>query len=708
MTAGREFRGRDELFGERISGALRWHLSLRGAAGRGLGDAADAAGPGGGGAGAGGRAAGRGAGAGCHPACHPLQRRRLSRLASRLSRRPPLQRRQHCRDTGVGRGAGRLTRGRRDLPGRRPEPRPSSFFDSSNDTFSVIGDDGVKGYRQRTRILAQAAAVFVKTRPGTETVIPSNVRQQQEAFEARITGRIAGDRPLLDQTPRVPISGPDAVAALGRATRAVTAAAGPGIVGLDPVRIEPTETLPSPAAQTVRGIVGDPEATGLVITRFAALACVPGRNGLIPVGERIAPVSGELGLCETPGPGTPGNPGTPATRPTGCANTQFQALMASGPAWTEVRINTRSDMPKTVTSSELGRSFAHRKVVSVVRAPAEIHAAVRSGARDLGRRLLRRMGDDTRAPRGFALPQPAVTVSGLGGPGVALHGRVEGYGLRGRVAATGGTEAERRHAGGIAAGLTWLHRDGLTPGYRARSRPGRHRDRRSRRTRRLPAGARRADAGRTATGWRRVGALNFGAGEVTALTTLGGSATATCDLATLGAQVGAGWHPTAGDWRMTPSVGLDWTRMRTGAFASGGVHAPARSADRTGAFAGIAASRDWVRGDGVLTLDASARPVHVRGGSDRLPPVSFGGTGLTIDAGPDGCAGLELGFGPGWRQGITEAHFGYHGRVRDGAEDHALTAGLTMRWSGRPRPGRGAAGHARSRAHAGPMAEGGA
>ena len=120
--------------------------------------------------------------------------------------------------------------------------------------------------------------------------------------------------------------------------------------------------------------------------------------------------------------------------------------------------------------------------------------------------------------------------------------------------------------------------------------------------------------------------------------------------------------------------------MQTGAFTAGGITAPATDSDRTRIFAGIAASRDWVQGDGLLTLDASARLVHVLGGSDRLLPVSVGGSALTIDAGPEGRTGLDLGLGLTWTRGQTEARLGYIGRFRDGAEDHALTAGLTLRW----------------------------
>ena len=354
--------------------------------------------------------------------------------------------------------------------------------------------------------------------------------------------------------------------------------------------------------------------------------------------------------------------------------------MPFGLTWNQVHTNTHTDILETVTTTEVWRIFEHWEVVGVVRALGEIHAAVQSGARDLGQRLLRRMGDEAQAPQGFALPQTGVTVSSMGGPGVALHGWVEGYGLRGRVDATGGTEAERRHAGGIAAGLTWVHPDGLTWGVALdHGRGGTD----------IAAAGESADIRLTQAavmlGWQRPGgfvsgALSFGSGEVTATTTLGGLATATYDLATLGAQVEAGWHMQAGDWRLTPSVGLDWTQVRTGAFTAGSITAAAHEADRARAFAGIAVRRDWVQGAGVLTLDASARVVQVLGGTDRLLPVGVGGTGLTIAAGPEGRTGLDLGLGLGWRQGTTEARIAYTGRFRNGSKDHALTAAVAMRW----------------------------
>jgi hypothetical protein len=259
---------------------------------------------------------------------------------------------------------------------------------------------------------------------------------------------------------------------------------------------------------------------------------------LIPIGERIGPISGDLGLCETPG--------TATTAPTGCSNNESHVVMPFGMTWNQVNTNTHTDIFETVTTTEIWRIFEHWEVVGVVRALGEIHAAVQSGARDLGQRLLRRMGDEAQAPQGFALAAPRVTVSTLGGPDVALHGWVEGYGLRGSVEATGGTEAETRHAGGLALGLTWVHPEGLTWGVALDHGQG---------GTEIAAAGESADIALTQAalmlGMQRPGGfvsgvLSFGSGEVTATTTLGGAASATYDLMTLGAQAEAGWHLTTG------------------------------------------------------------------------------------------------------------------------------------------------------------------
>jgi uncharacterized protein with beta-barrel porin domain len=180
--------------------------------------------------------------------------------------------------------------------------------------------------------------------------------------------------------------------------------------------------------------------------------------------------------------------------------------------------------------------------------------------------------------------------------------------------------------------------------------------------------------------WFATGVLSFGSGEVEATTTLGGASQASYSLRTTGVQVEVGRRLTRGDWRVTPSVGADYLAVRTGAFSAGGVTAGAHTADRTRVFAGVGVARDWAQAGGVLTVEGSARVVHVVAGGTRVLPVGFGGTAMAVTAGPEGRTGVDLGLGLAWRAEGVEASLRYSGRFRDGARDHGLVAGLSLRW----------------------------
>jgi len=512
----------------------------------------------------------------------------------------------------------------------------------------------------------------------TETVTTLDATLRSDAFETRITGALNGGL-IFDQTVAGAVGDGAAQSALAGASVAITDAGGPGVVVFDPVLIERTETLIATDTEVDRQVQGDPVLTASSTTVFG----VNGGSTGTPIGTLGPPVlpsgasflggsfDGDYGLCATSG----------ATNqpPTGCENDEATLVVPFDASLFLVNLNTHSTILETISSTETWTIFEHWQVRGVVRALGVIHAAVQSGGYDLGLRFLRRMGDEGSGPRGFALPS-AVTTSSMGGPGVRRFGWVEGYGTRARVDATGTTDAETRAAAGVAAGMTWVFPSGATLGFGLdHGRGGVD----------IAAAAESADirltqgalmAGIDRGDWFATGVLSFGSGEVEATTTLGGAATASYSLRTTGVQVEAGRRLRAGDWQITPVVGVDHLAVRTGAFTAGGVTAGAHSADRTRLFAGVGVARDWAQRGGVLTLEGSARVVQVVAGHDRMLPVDFGGAAMAVTAGPEGRTGLDLGLGLAWRAEGVEASLRYTGRFRDGAWNHGLTAGVRVRW----------------------------
>ncbi|MFN3973002.1 MAG: autotransporter domain-containing protein [Gemmobacter sp.] len=164
------------------------------------------------------------------------------------------------------------------------------------------------------------------------------------------------------------------------------------------------------------------------------------------------------------------------------------------------------------------------------------------------------------------------------------------------------------------------------------------------------------------------------------LSGMGGPGVARNDLRVFGAMAETGWHLRAGDWAVTPSVGVDHVRVRRDGFATGALVAASHRAGRTRVFAGVEARRDWAQAGGVLGLRLGARVVHVVAGADRVLPVTFGGTGLAITGAPGGRTGVDASVGVTWKGQGLDAYLRADGRWRTGARDHGVAAGVTVRW----------------------------
>jgi hypothetical protein len=272
-------------------------------------------------------------------------------------------------------------------------------------------------YRERS---IDGRTLFSSTTSSTQTVTHVDETLRETVFATRVTGQVAGGVTVFDLTLDVPVTDAAVQGAFGDAALAVTSAGGPGVVVLTPVLIERRETLLDSDVIVERVETADPTVT-------FTFRVIVGGNGIdYPIGQLVgvaSSISGDFGLCGTAdrGDGLPGD----------CANNATVVIAPFGFTFFQDNANTHSTILETTTGTETWEIFEHWTVQGVVQAIGAIHAAVQSGGYDLGQRLLRRMGDEGVAPRGFALPSE-VTTSSMGGPGVQRFGWVEGYGTRAR------------------------------------------------------------------------------------------------------------------------------------------------------------------------------------------------------------------------------------------------------------------------------------
>ncbi|MFN4160006.1 MAG: autotransporter outer membrane beta-barrel domain-containing protein [Gemmobacter sp.] len=503
----------------------------------------------------------------------------------------------------------------------------------------------------------------------TETVTRVDASVRSDVFRTRITGEIGGAT-VLDETRDLPFVAPEVQALVSDAGVAVTATGGPGFMVLAPVLLERRESVVQTTVETQREVVGEP-VLSFTFNLVVGPGTIEGGNSFVPgtPGAITTILTTDLGLCEA---ASTGNNGAPPTR---CENSGALAAVPFGTTANLAYLNTHLTILETITGTETWEIFEHWQVRGVVQALGSIHAAVQSGGYDLGQRMLRRMGDEGAGPRGFALP--AATLSGMGGPGVARFGWVEGYATGGRTDADGTRPGERRDGRGVAGGLTWVFPSGVTLGFGLDTGRTDLALRSVGETGKVSLTQAGVGLGYRSGDWFASGALVYGLGEADTQTLAGA---ARYDLRVFGAMAETGWHLRAGDWAVTPSVGVDHVRVRRDGFATGALVAAAHSAGRTRVFAGVEARRDWAQAGGVLGLRLGARVVHVVAGADRVLPVTFGGTGLAITGAPGGRTGVDASVGVTWKGQGVDAYLRADGRWRTGARDHGMAAGVTVRW----------------------------
>ncbi|WP_260582790.1 autotransporter outer membrane beta-barrel domain-containing protein [Sphingopyxis sp. PET50] len=143
----------------------------------------------------------------------------------------------------------------------------------------------------------------------------------------------------------------------------------------------------------------------------------------------------------------------------------------------------------------------------------------------------------------------------------------------------------------------------------------------------------------------------------------------------------AGRDFQVGGWTLTPSIGGQWLRVRSGGFTEDGNLALEADAASTGiakGWAGIEARREA----GPVTIGGYAR-VTVQDKDPIAIPVRFVGidVDMTLDGPSLGAVGGEAGVAAGLRLGPNATAFAaYDARLRDGLTLHSGTVGVRIRF----------------------------
>jgi outer membrane autotransporter protein len=435
--------------------------------------------------------------------------------------------------------------------------------------------------------------------------------QRNDAYQTRITATVDGVGMLFDQTFFRDLYDPATQAGLAAAgaTRGIASHGAPGVVVWDaPVLVESWEeivdtftevytvTLPTVTVVTVQTTDGDaPEA-------------------IVSYGDR--------GTCYDAGR-------------TGSTNAPpYDGAFASCDYWEEMlvpagTVNTNTHTSTIVETIEVTNTqfdylnYAHYDLSGHVVLIGHVLPTVLSGAFDAGDGLharLQAQRDDAPA---------SLQRAGLGAEG-ALHAWAQNHRGQARTSGDGRGLGNVRDSGGGSAGLVYAPASGWRIGV-ALDRTQVDLDvRGAPEEGRLQLTQAAVHGGLDARAWFVLGSLAYGQGS--ARTThgdaaLGGVSRARIVLESWSASVEAGYRAGGRGLQVTPTLGLDWQRVRSDEFAEHGgipLRGEAHSARRATAWTGIALAREWNFGEGrSATLLASARLRAIVTGRERVFPVAF-------------------------------------------------------------------------------------
>ncbi|WP_260582791.1 autotransporter outer membrane beta-barrel domain-containing protein [Sphingopyxis sp. PET50] len=453
----------------------------------------------------------------------------------------------------------------------------------------------------------------------------------------QIIGRLLGGQPLYDQIFAAPFDDPLVQSGVQAARLAITNAGGPGVIIGAPVLTASSSTTSSSSITTY--------------------ALTDTRTMMGPGVLTMGPGSLTVGAITTCNVGT--LPST--TRPT-CQDTGTTLVLGNN----DTNINVNTDIIYTVAqatvTTETTTNFEQYMLTGIVRRVGSVHGLAPQAAGDSVDMFGTRLRNAGRAP------------------GLWLSG----YGWTGERDARGEIPGDKRKAWGMTGGGSVTLAPGLTGG--AGFDAGRIRLR-------LPAVGERAEINLTqfgahlawsGGGWFVRGSGSFGYGHAnteTAPADIAITASGRNRIRTTSLSAEAGRDFQVGGWTLTPSVGGQWLRVRSGAFTETGniaLEADAASQGFAKGWAGIEAQHEA----GPLTVSSYAR-VTVQDNDPIAIPVRFVGidVDMTLDGPSLGAVGGEAGLAAGLKLGPNATAFAaYDARLRDGLTLHSGTVGVRVRF----------------------------
>lgn len=306
--------------------------------------------------------------------------------------------------------------------------------------------------------------------------------------------------------------------------------------------------------------------------------------------------------------------------------------------------------------------FEQWTLFGTVQAFGIVHTAAQSGALDANSRFLRRLGD------------------GAGrGDETSYHTWLEGYGMWSRAEPQGGISGDTRNLYGIAAGFSADVSPNFTLGAGIdHGNTDITLDKAFAESGRIDLTQIGVNAGFTSGAWFANLAATYGFGSVDTNHAIGGVSTASYGIITSGALAETGYRFDLDGLNVTPSVGLDFTDVRSDGFTETGglaLTASSYSADRTRIWAGLNIGQHF----GDFDWSVYGRLVGVISGDERLLPVTFGNTPMAVTGNPDAKIGADAGARVSYKlaQG-GELIARYDGRFRDGFTAHSARVGVKV------------------------------
>ena len=459
-------------------------------------------------------------------------------------------------------------------------------------------------------------------------------------YATQILGRLNGGTPLYDQTFGVPFSDPAAKAGVTAAQAAITTAGGPGVIIGAPV-------LTASSGNTTSSSVSAYSLAGTQTTTAALPILTFGPNTI---------ATGQLSACNVGG--LPGG-----TRPTCQSLSGTPYVLAVGELNYNTITNTEYTIDQTTTTTNTTTQFEQWTLFGTVQAFGMAHTAVQSATLDANSRFLRRLGDEAN-----------------GGTDQPFHSWIEGYGVWSHEKAQGGVSGDNRNLYGIAGGISGTVSPGFTLGVGIdHGNTDITLDSAFAESGRIDLTQIGVNAGFASGPWFADLAATYGFADAGTTHAVGGVSSASYGIRTRGALAETGYRfDLDGGFRITPSVGLDYTAMRSDGFTETGglaLSANGHSTDRTRIWAGLNVGQNL----GNFDWSVYGRLVGVVAGDERLLPVTFYGVPTTVAGMSEAEIGGDAGARVSYKFARSAEFFArYDGRFRDGFTAHAATAGVKV------------------------------